>query len=98
TRFSRDWSSDVCSSDLAAIVAGPGTGSIMTRRLLAFAVIVPLLLGWINLQLERAGYIDAPFATAALMLAIIAILTGLIVRTALRSEERRGGKECGVGR
>ena len=68
----------------AAIVAGPGTGSIMTRRLLAFAVIVPLLLGWINLQLERAGYIDAPFATAALMLAIIAILTGLIVRTALR--------------
>jgi len=41
------------------IVAGPGAGSIMARRILAFAV-------------------------AALMLAIVAILTGLIVRTAMR--------------
>ena len=68
----------------AAVVAGPGAGSIMTRRLLAFAVIVPLLLGWIHLQLEGAGYIGAPFATAAMMFATVAILTGLIVRTALR--------------
>src|SRR5690606_7021194 len=79
------------------IVAGPGAGSIMARRILAFAVSVPLLLGWIRLQLEKVGYIDAPFAVAALMLAIVAILTGLIVRTAMRVnriEERRLAAEA----
>src|SRR5690606_17158313 len=74
-----------------------GAGSIMARRILAFAVSVPLLLGWIRLQLEKVGYIDAPFAVAALMLAIVAILTGLIVRTAMRVnriEERRLAAEA----
>lgn len=68
----------------AMIVAGAGAGSIMTRRLLAFAVLVPLLLGWARLQLERTGYFDARFALALLVLATVVILAGLIVRTALR--------------
>src|SRR5256886_3041062 len=32
TRFDCDWSSDVCSSDLAGLVAGMGTGSPIPER------------------------------------------------------------------
>jgi signal transduction histidine kinase len=68
----------------AVIVAGTGAGSVMTRRLLGFAVLVPLLLGSVRLRLEDAGYFGAHFGLAALVLLIIVILAGLILRTAVR--------------
>src|SRR3712207_8354011 len=75
TRYWRDWSSDVCSSDLSekrGLVIGLLTASSATGQL----VFLPLLA---NLT-ERVGWRPA-----------VALICGLL---ALRSEERRVGKEC----
>src|SRR5690606_40818314 len=82
TRFSRDWSSDVCSSDLdlsvrAAMNAGVG-GS--TR---ASALMAALAVGAGNLGGGREVYL------------CVALWQSL--GSDLRSEERRVGKECGGG-
>src|SRR5690606_40943079 len=87
TRFSRDWSSDVCSSDLIA-PGGAGTGGDLGY-----------LLG--NFQAHRVAFVDlradAQLDTHILTLDGIEGLTGVLHRTADnegRSEERRVGKEC----
>ena len=77
---------------IGAIMVGAGVGSITARRLLLFAVAVPMLLGWLRLRLEATGYLEPRFGVAALVLAIIVILATLIVRTAAhldRLEEQR---------
>lgn len=68
---------------LASVVAGDGAGSVMARRLLPFAVAVPLLLGWFRVWLESGGYFDARFGIAGAMIAIIVVLSSLIARTAV---------------
>jgi signal transduction histidine kinase len=75
----------------AAILAGDGAGSLTARRLLGFAVAVPLALGWVRILLEQRGLVDVRFGIALLMLAIILVLAALIVRTAflLNDLERR---------
>src|SRR5690606_40439484 len=87
TRFSRDWSSDVCSSDLdtAGLEEAP-PGSIaarMTRQTEQALKDADLVLFVIDAR-EGVTPADAAFAR--------------LVRTAgRRSEERRVGKECGCG-
>src|SRR3546814_8433776 len=63
-----DWSSDVCSSDLAPLVGGIGG----------------------HPRVARAGTL----AVAAASLAAIVAVFGAIAPRAVRSEERRVGKEC----
>lgn len=67
----------------ASIMVGDGAGSLMARRLLALAIAVPLLLGWLRIALQNANYIDTRFGIAALILSIIVIIAALIVRTAI---------------
>src|SRR5690606_39686832 len=85
TRFSRDWSSDVCSSDLAKTHA---TGAV-------------------NAALHAVGGDERAHAlghhhTLFFLIARsgLAVAHGQILQlalAALRSEERRVGKECGSG-
>src|SRR5690606_40489080 len=84
TRFSRDWSSDVCSSDLAA------TGIRRLNRDTA-AVVIEVFDGIIKHTAESVcGDIKGiTFVTAHMKL----IAGG---RGGDRSEERRVGKECRV--
>src|SRR5690606_39968021 len=80
TRFSRDWSSDVCSSDLQvaqllkpgrhALEVGPGEGEFLAELANRFGTVTALDLS--KTMLERAQ----AFADEK------------------RSEERRVGKEC----
>src|SRR5690606_40222823 len=82
TRFSRDWSSDVCSSDLAAlglqgvtaIDADPGASTT---------------------GIGRVGDLAEPVTLGELARTVAALLpeTATGVRVAGRSEERRVGKE-----
>src|SRR3712207_8227041 len=78
TRYWRDWSSDVCSSDLAT--AGSGglleLGPTMVRRL--------------SRPVERAEAAGTDEARLAAYAELRALLSWLSVR----SEERRGGEEC----
>src|SRR3546814_13941045 len=78
-----DWSSDVCSSDLAAAISERGAKDAIWPRAvtvalaLELAVLVTLALGW-----HLAG--DEADATAHYLYPLIGA----------RSEERRVGKEC----
>src|SRR5207302_7926072 len=79
TRFSRDWSSDVCSSDLAS------HASLSADRCAGCTpLVVPLC--------PCGNFTEAPSAIAAIPGQEIDTLAEVIRQP--RSEERRVGKEC----
>src|SRR5690606_41080438 len=80
TRFSRDWSSDVCSSDLTLIIAV----SIPTSVLLTFLTVY--MLGY---SLNMLTLIGLGLGVGMMVDSSIVILESIY-----RSEERRVGKEC----
>src|SRR5690606_41151004 len=79
TRFSRDWSSDVCSSDL--LQGGRGDG------------IVHGVLAGQGVDDDVDGELRVVLGQPALVAPVIVPLA-TIVLVAVRSEERRVGKEC----
>src|SRR5690606_40819205 len=86
TRFSRDWSSDVCSSDLA----NRHTLRSLARRWLMLDEEIKELNGMIEeLVLGRA-----PHLLEELGIGVDTAAEILIVAGDNRSEERRVGKEC----
>src|SRR5690606_39942499 len=89
TRFSRDWSSDVCSSDLQDVF----------QLALAFAQLLELLLdldGFEPSELSQADFQDVLCLPVAQFEAGNQRCLGLLGGTddGDRSEERRVGKEC----
>src|SRR3712207_8033441 len=78
TRYWRDWSSDVCSSDLNYLVAGAGNynPSVAANSMAAYNPAVPLSGIKPDFQLQ------------------IPILDSQGGKHTFRSEERRVGKEC----
>src|SRR5690606_40523286 len=90
TRFSRDWSSDVCSSDLGAIAMSAGlptSASIPTSASSLTSVDVPM-----SLDVVVAGRVRRARRWGL----IVAVLAVAVV-VAFRSEERRVGKGGGAG-
>src|SRR5690606_40324166 len=81
TRFSRDWSSDVCSSDLT-LLALP----MLINMILPIAVFVAALVALNRLQTEQELVVCFAGGMSRWRLASPAIR--------LRSEERRVGKEA----
>src|SRR3712207_7344477 len=80
TRYWRDWSSDVCSSDLAAALTAFLVGTTGGVSAILAWVVSPQIRGW-----NRLSIFIAFFALAA-----VALLLDALGR---RSEERRVGKE-----
>src|SRR5690349_23361269 len=78
TRSLRDWSSDVCSSDLALCAAA-----------LAAYLLTDLLAGFVHFLGDRFGSIDTPVFGSTFLLPFHAHHLA-----PERSEERRVGKEC----
>src|SRR5690606_39291152 len=87
TRFSRDWSSDVCSSDLEVHLALDAEHLVRERQVAPdqAAVGALLLLGDVRVRL------DVQVVVADLDLRGLLDLVDLVDA---RSEERRVGKEC----
>src|SRR5690606_40327921 len=94
TRFSRDWSSDVCSSDLEASRfcsncgaplrgGAPAEGSSETTSTISIS-------GLEAYEAEVTGQHQVPALPPEAQAAVDALPAG----SALRSEERRVGKEC----
>src|SRR5690606_40958264 len=77
TSFSRDWSSDVCSSDLAGMSMA-GAFAVLIAQLVVMAMILVLLV--------QADWVDLP------VLAICLVISGLVFQVGVRSEERRVGR------
>src|SRR5690606_39841722 len=80
TRFSRDWSSDVCSSDLQAVV------------LAAFLPVLSCLAG--NNGCQALAITLRGLTLNDLARHPVRVLLAKEVRLGARSEERRVGKEC----
>src|SRR5690606_39596231 len=85
TRFSRDWSSDVCSSDLL----NPELALQGCKQRIAIKrnVVVALTLRRIDSSHRRIGIAEQTLCFSNLGLNLVGLRT-------LRSEERRVGKEC----
>jgi PAS domain S-box-containing protein len=62
----------------AAFLLKDGSGSVMARRLLPAAVLVPFLLGLIGLGTHEGGIVGADFGLALFVLANIFVFAGLI--------------------
>src|SRR5207253_8309599 len=87
TRWPRDWSSDVCSSDLI--------GSVIYSLGLSPVVILAtdLIVG--SAPVERAGAASAISETSSELGGALGIAVLGSIGVAVRSEERRVGKESG---
>ncbi len=70
--------------------------AVMARRLLPAAIVVPLVLGWLRLKGEEAGYYDTRFGVALFVVTVTLVLGLLIEWTALalgRAETKRRAAE-----
>jgi len=67
---------------ITGLITSNNLGGIITRRLLPMVIIIPLLLGWLRLQGQKAGFYGTEFGTALLVLLIIIVFIGVIRYTA----------------
>ncbi|HYK20103.1 MAG TPA: ATP-binding protein [Pyrinomonadaceae bacterium] len=67
---------------ITAVLSSSRAGGLMARRLLFVTLTVPFLLGWLRVVGQRAGYYDFGFGAAALVLAIIVVLSVVTWRSA----------------
>ncbi|HMF84925.1 MAG TPA: hypothetical protein VK598_01085, partial [Nitrospiraceae bacterium] len=79
-------------SGLMSVVNGENTGSAVTRRLLPFVILAPLVGGWLRIKGQDAGLYGTGFGTAlfavTLMLMFVAVI-GWTARSLSRSDEKR---------
>lgn len=77
---------------LVALIAGDGVGGVLIRQLLPIAIIGPVLMGWIRLGGQQAGWYGTEFGSALFASFSIMLCSGLVCWTALivqRSDFRR---------
>jgi len=63
---------------VVAELASPHYGGLMARRLLPFVILLPIVLGWVRLMGQRAGYYDTEVGLALLTAAHIFLFSTLI--------------------
>lgn len=79
-------------SRLMGVVTGENLGAVMARRLLPFAIIVPLVGGWLKVKGLDAGLFETGFGTAlfaVIHMIIFVILIGWTARSQSQSDEKR---------
>src|SRR5690606_39981285 len=94
TRFSRDWSSDVCSSDLAAALAGLGATRARAIWLSCFTGLIEIAAGLAGLGVANAAASVLPALLAAAAGAMLFVVSHEIGRASCRE---RGGSAVGDG-
>lgn len=65
------------------MLTATGVGSAMARRVLPFAIVLPILIGWLRLHGERAGFYGFEFGLALSAVANVVVFTILIWLTAV---------------
>ena len=68
---------------MVSLLTRSTSGSVLMRRLLPWAVLIPLGLGWFRVRAEEAGLFELAFGTAWLTTVLIAIFVALIWRTSV---------------
>ena len=84
---------------LMGIVIGENTGSALVRRLLPFAILAPLVGGWLGIKGQDAGLYGTGFGMAlfavTLMLIFVAVI-GWTAQSLSRSDEKRKRAEGAI--
>lgn len=84
---------------LMALVVDEGVGSVLARRLLPATVIIPFVIGWVQLEGQHAGLYGTEMGVAFLMATMIALFGALIYTTAVslnRTDRQRQQAEESV--
>ncbi len=68
---------------MMSMITSNTAGGILARRLLPAAIVVPLTLGWVRLEGQRAGLFGLEFGVALFVLASAVIFTALILWNAI---------------
>jgi len=79
-------------SAIAGVLTGTGSGSVTARRLLPAVISVPLVLGWIRLEGQRAGLYGTEMGLALFATSNIVIFAILIWLSASRTNEEYEGR------
>lgn len=75
-----------------ALLTSDTPGGSVKRRLMPAVLLIPIVLGWLGLMGQRAGYFDTSTGTALLVIATVVLLTTLVHRSAVtfdRSDRER---------
>jgi PAS domain-containing protein len=67
---------------LVAMLRREDAGGLIARKLLLPVIVIPLVLAWLRLRGQSAGLYDTAFGSAALSLAMVALLLLILVRAA----------------
>jgi PAS domain S-box-containing protein len=84
---------------ITSVISSAHAGGAMARRLIVAAILVPILLGWIRLAVQKAGYVDLGFGTSLLVLSITIIFIAIIWQSAAKlnhAEQQRLTAEAAV--
>jgi PAS domain S-box-containing protein len=79
------------------LLAARDPGGVLTRRLLPAAVVVPILVGWLRLQGQRAGLYGTEFGLALFVtsnVVLFSLLVVLVARALRRSDQVRSRAEA----
>jgi PAS domain S-box-containing protein len=63
---------------IMGVLLGERVGSIVARRMLPFALFVPVFLGWLRVVGEKSGFYGTGFGSAMLVMTLLLMLVGLI--------------------
>jgi len=84
-----------------AVFTSAGAGGVVARPLLAAAVLVPLLLGWLTALGQRAGFYEQSLASSLLVVGSVVSFSGLVWQAARLlnriDAERRAAEEARTG-
>jgi signal transduction histidine kinase len=83
-----------------AIFASEGAGGTILRRLTLWVIVLPLMLGWLEVTGRRAEYFDRGLGMALLIVSVTSVLLAIVWRTArvidITDRERRHAREEAV--
>jgi len=81
---------------VAEFIAGPRTGSYMSRRLLGPVLVLPVLLGWLTLELERehvVSHTGGAVLNAVAIIVVLVVVLHRVVRSLDALDARRRASE-----
>jgi PAS domain S-box-containing protein len=67
----------------ARIFTRGSAGAVLARRLLPAAILLPVVLGWLRVEAQRAGYFELGFGSALFATALVVLLVALTWWTSL---------------